>query len=276
MMPRGRPSGHPVSARGRLRRRLCLLSAPPALVLVSAAAKVISVGVVGHWAATDFTHHDIEGLRRDVAWLRVVDVVDPGKTAFAAGDLNVLEGRLGDADDRFGESLSRTDQNRSCPVRINLLLVRETRGDLAARAGDAAGAERFYTAAVGVAAEAPPACFAGNADPDPDRRAVRDQAMPRLQQKLDALRHPPPPVAPPPGAPPAPPPAASPSPPSAPGTSADAGDQGSPGGFAPISPDRLPVVDNGTPPGHRLGPGDPLDRLRTLLDNANAYGDNQE
>ncbi|MGZ4584028.1 MAG: hypothetical protein ACXVYI_06690 [Mycobacterium sp.] len=260
---------HASTARTRLRRRLFLVSAPVAVVLLLAAAKMIVVAAVGHSAATDFRQRDTEALRHDVAWLRIFDVIDPAKTSFAAGDSDVLEGRLRDADDRFSQSLSRSGESQACPVRVNLLLVRETMGDLAARAANTHEAERLYTAALAVATEAPALCFAGNDDPDPDRRATRDEAIPRLQQKLDLLhRAPPTAIAPP-----------QPGPPPPPGGPAPGRDHQSPDGAAvrdPGSPDRIPVVDSGPPPARVLGPGDPLDRLQRLLDNSNASGDNQE
>ena len=254
---------HASTARARLRRRLFLLSAPVAVVLLLAAAKMIVITAVGHSAATDFRRHDTEALRHDVAWLRLFDVIDPAKTSFAAGDSDVLEGRLRDADDRFSESLSRTGESQACPVRVNLLLVRETMGDMAARAGNTHEAEPLYTAALAVATEAPPLCFAGNDDPDPDRRATRDEAVPRLHRKLDLLHRAPPTVIAPPQPGPPPPPGGP-----APGRPLFEPDPG--------SPDRIPVVDSGPPPARVLGPGDPLDRLQRLLDNSNASGDNQE
>lgn len=48
------------------------------------------------------------------------------------------------------------------------------------------------------------------------------------------------------------------------------------GALNPVSPDRLPTGGSGAAPGHRLGTGDPIERLQRLLDNSNAYGDNQE
>lgn len=311
----------PRSARSRLRARLYLFSAPVVVVVLLAAVKMIGVGIVGDSARSDFNRHDIEALRHDVSLLDTFDVIDPAKTSFAAGDLSVLEGRLHDADDRFSQSLSRTDTPQSCPVRINLLLIRETLGDLATRSGKRDDAERLYTAAMRLAEGAPPACFAGNADPNPDRRAIRDTAMTRLQQKLDLLHRPPgpppPPAAtvtrqPPPtsltplgSAPPLPglPPSSTP-PSTSPGPQPTAGSGPGPnmpelpqsgstegpvvgpdnpnqdpdgaGVLNPVSPDRIPIAGNGGAPGHSLGPGDSPDRLRRLLDNANAYGDNRE
>jgi hypothetical protein len=317
-----RSKSRPASARIRLRRRLYLFSAPVVAMLVLAAAKAILVGIVGNSAIPDFTRHDIEALRDDVSLLSIFDVIDPAKTSFVAGDLSVLEGRLQDADARFTDSFSRTDERQSCPVRVNLLLIRETLGDLATRAGDKQQAEHLYTAGLTLANDAPPACFAGNADPNPDRRAIREHSVLRLHQKLEILRRPPaaapPPasiVVPPPpptsltqltsapplpglpessapsstapgqGAAPAPEPGPNmPEPPETgtasgpilgPDGDSDEGPEG-PGPLNPVSPDRLPTGGDGAAPGHRLGSGVPLDRLRKLLDNSNAYGDNQE
>jgi hypothetical protein len=311
----------PASARIRIRRRLYLFSAPVVAMLVLAAAKAILVGIVGNSAISDFTRHDIEALRDDVLLLSIFDVIDPAKPSFVAGDLSVLEGRLQDADAHFSDSFSRTDERQSCPVRVNLLLIRETLGDLATRAGDQPQAEQLYTAGLKLANEAPPACFAGNADPNPDRRAIREHSVLRLHQKLEIL-HRPPAAAPPPAsivvpppppttltqltsAPPLPGLPESSAPSTAPGQGAapapepgpnmpeppetgtasgpilgpdgdsDEGPEG-PGPLNPVSPDRLPTGGNGAAPGHRLGSGVPLDRLRKLLDNSNAYGDNQE
>lgn len=316
----------PSSPRARLRTRLYLLSAPVIVVLLLAAGKMIGVGIVSNSAVSDFARHDIGALQRDVAFLQRFDVFDPAKTAFAAGDLNVLEGRLHDADGRFGDALARTGGPTSCPVRINLLLVRETLGDLATRAGKKDEAEGLYTDAMTVAQQAPANCFEGNVDPNEDRRAIRADSIPRLQRKIEALHRPPEAPSPPPSTLTAPPPPTSLTPTSgpplpglapgeptpnptgepAPATPTESPvpvpgpgpnmpelpqasgpgpvigpDEGGPpndgpGMLDPISPDRLPAAGNGSAPGHKLGPGAPPDRLRRLLDNSNAYGDNRE
>lgn len=366
-------------SRLRLRRRLYLFSAPVLIVLLAAAAKMISVVIAGDSAISDFDRHDIDALRDDISILEFVDVIDPAKTSFAAGDLMVLEGRLADAEARFQESLSRTDAEASCPVRVNLELVQETLGDIATRGNDKQAAENWYNTAIGVVREAPAQCFEGNDDANEDRRAIRHEALPRLEQKLQNLHRPPPPppappetITPPPpptsltptsgppapgpggGGAPSPSPGASPSQGESPGASPPPGqapggppsagqspdgapspDQ-SPGGggqtpgaepppgpgpnmpspqapeptmtpgpgpnmptpptaaggdapvvgpegggpdvLNPVSPDRLPSVGAGSAPGQRLGvgSGEPLDRLKDLLDNANAHGENRE
>jgi hypothetical protein len=346
-------------SRLRLRRRLLLFSAPVMALVLVAAVKMISVVVVGGSAATDFGRHDIDALADDVAILRTFDVIDPAKTSFADADLLVLEGRLEDAAAGFSDSLSRTGHAQSCPARVNLELVQETLGDLATRGGNKGVAEKWYTSAITVVTQAPGQCFAGNDDPDPDRRAIRAEALPRLQAKLRNLHRPPAPEPPPPTAIPPQPlptsltpmPSAPPIPGQSPGPSPSAGESpgtgpapGSPGGppvpgspgegpapgqpppgpgpnmptpqspeptltpgpgpnmpapptasggdaplvgpeegagpdvLNPVGADRLPSVGSGGQPGQRLGvgSGDPLDRLRILLENANAHGDTSE
>ena len=218
---------NPPRSRLRLRRRLLLCSAPVLALLLAAAAAVVTVLMAGHSAVTAFNNHDIDALRDDVDRLRGFGVIDPAAIAFAEGDLFVLEGRLTDAEARFAESLQRTAADASCPVRINLELIRETLGDLAVRSGRIDDADRLYNGAAAVVADAPGGCFGDNAE----RRAVRADAQPRLQRKLAFIHQPPPP--PPSGVAtvtPAPPP-----PPGSPG--------GTPGPRAPA----LPPIGQGAP-----------------------------
>ncbi|WP_157011701.1 hypothetical protein, partial [Mycobacterium celatum] len=157
-----------------------------------AAAKMISVAVVSNSAVGDFAAHDIAALRDDVSALKSFDVFEPAKTSFADADLAVLEGRLDDASAGFQESLAHIGFAHSCPVRVNLELVTETLGDLAARAGNVQVSEQRYNSAITVVKEAPQGCFAGNDDPDVNRRRIRHEALPRLEQKVANLHKPPP------------------------------------------------------------------------------------
>ena len=227
----------------RLRRRLLVFSAPVAVVLVLALVKSASVVIAGDSAAVDFAARDADALRGDVATLSVANVVEPAKAFFAAGGLAVLEGRLEDAVAQFGESLARTDPSQSCPARINLELVQETLGDRAFESFDAQAAVGWYLSAATVVDDAPGQCFAGNDDSDRQRRAVRNDAADRLENKIDGARVVPPP--PPPPSEPAPPP---PPPP--------------PGGSTPGDQDTQLRLDPGR--------GDPLDRLQQILRDAAA------
>jgi len=233
-----------MTPRQRLRRRLLLFSAPVAVLLVIALLKMCSVVIAGGLAPTDFAQKDTGALRTDVAALDVLNVVEPAKAYFAAGNLAVLDGRLEDADAQFSEALARTAPAESCDTRINLELVRETLGDKAAGVLDVETAVARYRSALTAVNDAPAGCFAGNADPDPERRTVRNQAAARLNQKIDDLQARPP-LPPPPAAVPPPPP--------------------------PPPPAGESTVDE-RDPRLRLNPqsGDPLQRLQQILRDAAA------
>ncbi|MGE2832831.1 hypothetical protein [Mycobacterium sp. SMC-4] len=229
-------------ARLRLRRRLLIGSALPTLIAVVVAVKLISVVVAGGSAQRNFDAGRADAMGTDVAILQMFDVVEPATTAFAAGSHAVLDERLDVADQQFSASLARTRAEESCPVRINLALVRERHGDIDAWEARLDAARARYESALTVIAEAPSGCFAGNDDADPQRRAVRADAAARIAAKIDALGS----VAP--LAPPAPtpPPAAAAAPPVA----------------VPDDPD--------APRQRQLEPdhNDPLEALRQLLQDA--------
>ena len=229
-----------VPSRLRLRRRLLVISAPVVIVALLAAAKLISAVIAGNSAGPHFAASDVSALRTDVSAMRIVNVIEPAKAPFAAGTLAVLEGRLDDADADFSEALGRADASLTCPARVNLELVRERQGDLAAWEGRPDHARTFYSSALAVITDAPHGCFAGNADPDTGRRAARDDAAARLAAKIANLETAPPP---PPVAPPAAPP------PLAGQTSQDPDQQREPLRLHPTA-------------------GDPIERLRQLLEDA--------
>ncbi len=235
-----------IPARLRLRRRLLIYSSPVVAVALLVAIKLFSVVLVGNSTGRDFASGDGGAVRVDAAILGAINVVEPAKAPFAAGTAAVLDGRLYDADAHFTDALVRSDTVGSCPVRVNLELVRETQGDRAAAAGDRARADERYASALAVVDAAPRGCFAGNTDPDPQRHAIRDDAANRLADKRTRLGATPP--APPP--PPPPPPLAAPPPPPPP--------------FATVTGDGREI------PPRRLDPagGDPLDKLQQVLQDA--------
>lgn len=219
------------------RTRLLLWSAPVVVILLLIVAKLTSAYVAGGAAVGDFQRRDADALRDDVSTMQVFDVVDPYSTAFAAGALAVLEGRLEDAEAHFGAAVAH---DATCPALTNLALVVEARGDQFVGVGDGPGALGRYRGALGTVRGAPTSCFADTDEPDAERRDVLTGATDRLTRKIALLERPlappPPPVAPP----PPPPPAGAPSPTG--GSDRDADDR-----------ERI------------LNPGDPLDQLRQLL-----------
>lgn len=233
----------PRPARLRLRRRLLIYSAPLSVLALLIAVKLISVVVAGDSAVSSFARGDGSAVQANAQILGVANLVEPAKAPFTAGAAAVLEGRLEDADAQFSAALARLDAASSCPVRVNLELVRETQGDRAAAAGDRVRADERYASALAVVDGAPHACFAGNTDPDPQRRAIRDDAANRLAAKRNG--------APPEATPPPPPPPAAPPPPPPPP-------------LATVAPDGREI------PPRRLDPGggDPLDKLQQVLQDA--------
>ncbi|RAV17929.1 hypothetical protein DQP55_00045 [Mycolicibacterium sp. GF69] len=191
-------------ARLRLRRRLLVFSAPVAVVALVLAVKLISVVVAGDSAVSHFAQRDADALRGDVSVMSTLNIVEPAKAPFAAGTLAVLDDRLADADAHFVDALGRTPREQSCPVLVNLELVRERQGDVDAWENRPDAARDRYLSALALVETAPESCFADNADPDPDRRAVRRDAAPRLKAKLAGLTAPPPPPVPQPAPPPVP------------------------------------------------------------------------
>ncbi|OBG70748.1 MULTISPECIES: hypothetical protein, partial [unclassified Mycobacterium] len=170
-----------------------LYSAPGTAVALLIALKLLSVAVAGDSAVHSFARGDGDAVAADAAILGLANVVEPAKAPFAAGIAAVLGGRLADADADFTEALAHTDNAGSCPVLVNLELVRETQGDRAAAAGDRSRADERYGSALSIVERAPRACFAGNTDPDQQRRALRDDAPNRLRAKRIALADQPPP-----------------------------------------------------------------------------------
>lgn len=228
-----------------LRKRLILFSAPLALIALIAAVKLVSVVVAGNSAVANFRDGDADGLGGNSSTLNTLNVIERAKAPFTAGTAAVLQGRLDEADARFSEALALTAAEESCPVLVNLELVRERQGDIDGWEGRTDQARQRYQSALAIVAGAPAGCFADNTDPDTERRAVRNDTAPRLEAKIDGLDNapPPPPPPPPPGAPP---PAAPP-------------------------PPAVGATDPEGRPGElRLDPGngDPNDKLRQILQDA--------
>lgn len=181
-----------------LRRRLLLYSAPVVIVVLILVVKLVSVVVAGNAALNHFSESDATALSDDAATLHTLNIIEPEKAPFAAGTAAALRNRLDEADRQFSLALDRTDHDESCAVRINLQLVRETRGDSAAAMFQAQAAAAHYVGAKEVIVGAPADCF--------------DAAAARLDAKIAAVAAPPPPP------PPSPPPVSAPNAP-APGSS---------------------------------------------------------
>jgi len=171
-----------------LRRRLLIYSLPAVVLCVLTIAKVLSAFVAASVASSAYQHRDRATLSTAVSWLKVLDVIEPARTHFAAGNLAVLDDRLEDADRQFSASLSLTDARGSCAARVNLEFVRETQGDRAGFASDVQNALAYYRSAVTVVEQSERGCFAGNNDADPRRQSLRSDALTRLDLKIKSLQ----------------------------------------------------------------------------------------
>ncbi|SKQ52007.1 tetratricopeptide repeat protein [Mycobacteroides abscessus] len=171
-----------------LRRRLVALSVLPALLLLGFAMKLIVMVSTGYAAQSHYLAYDSYSLRDDVRILKSWNIIDSYKAYFTEGDRYVLEGRLAEAETEFKESLKRVDPPESCPVRINLEVVLETRGDLKSADHKREDAKKFWEEALAVTREAPAGCFNTTSEPD---EAVRKHLNETEQRLLDKLKDPP-------------------------------------------------------------------------------------
>ncbi|AMU24678.1 Uncharacterised protein [Mycobacteroides abscessus] len=295
-----------------LRRRLVALSVLPALLLLGFAMKLIVMVSTGYAAQSHYLAYDSYSLRDDVRILKSWNIVDSYKAYFTEGDRYVLEGRLAEAETEFKESLKRVDPPESCPVRINLEVVLETRGDLKSADHKREDATKFWEEALAVTREAPAGCFNTTSEPD---EAVRKHLNETEQRLLDKLKDPPATSA-------SPSPTTSPSPPPSEGGGGGDGGGGQGGGNdpndgqgggndptdgqrggdqngqpnplpgeptqegsspgqptqapTPVGPDRIPT--SGANGANELHPdqGDPADVLKRSLENSTASGTDTE
>ncbi|WP_309075416.1 hypothetical protein [Paenarthrobacter sp.] len=139
----------------RRRSNLALWSAPPALVALAVAAKLLSVGVLGDSAGQSFDAGQQQGVARAASWLQVANILEPHKAHFASGDAQVLAGDFAAARQDFESALKAGSGVDECKVRVNLVLSIEKLGDAA---GDRDAAAQLFREAMASAKDAPPQC----------------------------------------------------------------------------------------------------------------------
>lgn len=165
----------------RRRRRLALWSAPPALLALAVAAKLLSVGVLGATAGQSFDAGEQEGVARAASWLQVANMLEPHKGPFASGDARVLAGDFAAARSDFESALKAGAGVDNCKVRVNLVLSIEKLGDAA---GDQVAAAQLFREAMAAAKGAPPECHtAGPANASGEGESL-DAAEGRLEGKI--------------------------------------------------------------------------------------------
>lgn len=165
----------------RRRLHLALWSAPPALLALAVAAKLLSVGVLGGAAAESYAAGQGNDVARAASWLHVVNFVEPHKAPFASGDARVLAGDFAAARDDFETALQLGPGDDECKVRVNLVLSIEKLGD-AAGGGDAAA--QLFAEGLAAAEGSPPQCHAVGPANAAGEGAALDAAEDRLTNKI--------------------------------------------------------------------------------------------
>ena len=167
----------------RRRRRLALYSAPPALLALAVAAKLLSVGVLGASAGQSFDAGEQEGVAGAASWLQVANLVEPHKGLFASGDAHVLAGDFAAAREDFEAALEAGPGVDECRVRVNLVLSIEKLGDAA---GEPEVAARLFREAKAGVESAPPQCHAVGPANSAGEGENLDAARDRLNGKISA------------------------------------------------------------------------------------------
>jgi hypothetical protein len=171
------------NARRRRRRRLALWSAPPALLALAVAAKLLSVGVLGASAGQSFDAGEQEGVASAASWLQVANILEPHKGLFASGDAHVLAGDFASARKDFESALEAGAGVDECRVRVNLVLSIEKMGD---GAGEPDAAARLFREAKAAVESAPPQCHAEGPANSAGEGESLDSAQDRLDGKISA------------------------------------------------------------------------------------------
>lgn len=170
----------------RRRRLLLLWSGLPVLLVLCLSVKLLSLGVLAGQAATGFEHRDADAVGSAAAGLGTVNVIEPHKAPFAAGDARALAGDFEAARKRFEEALALTGPNDDCVIRVNLVLSIERLGDARLAAKDPTAAGQLFAEALAVVDAAPDGCLASSdQSAAPAAGEKLDQAEARLRQKSE-------------------------------------------------------------------------------------------
>ncbi|WP_040167848.1 tetratricopeptide repeat protein [Microbacterium gorillae] len=176
--------------RGRRRiRRWTAIAAIPLLVIAALlATKIVSMYVFAHGSITSYLAGDGEGTTRAAGGQRPLNIFEPYKAPFNAGDGLALSDKLPESRAEFEEALRLATGVEVCPVRINLALIMERQGDALRQGGDPAAAQPYYQEALTVLADMPEECSSKSAqqnssDPNRDMGDSADQARKRVQEK---------------------------------------------------------------------------------------------
>ncbi|UXM90036.1 hypothetical protein [Paenarthrobacter sp. JL.01a] len=161
----------------RRRRRLALWSAPVAVLALAAAAKLLSVGILGGTAEGGFAAGNREAVAQAATWLGVANVLEPHKAPFASGDAAVLAGDFTAARTEFEVALKSGPGTDECKVRVNLALTIEK---LADSAEESEAKDRLVGEALAVIEAASSQCH----EPGPANAAGEGETLDAAKDRL--------------------------------------------------------------------------------------------
>ncbi len=182
--------------RRRIRRWVALGTLPLTLAAFLLAVKLLSMYPLAHQAIVSHVMGDHSGTVRAGQGQEFLNIVERHKAPFNHGVGLASAGQLPEARAKFEEALDLASGLDVCPVRVNLALVIERMGDLAAREGAADKAMALYGEALLITIETPPECDSPEADQassDPDRslQDTLDDLEERLRDKQQQSGQPP-------------------------------------------------------------------------------------
>jgi hypothetical protein len=168
-------------ARLRQRRRLVVWSVPVVVMLLLVAGKLFATVAWGEDARQAYAGGNITATEEAARRLGFLNVLEPHKAPFALGDARVMAEDYEGARAAFEEALTRAPggTEESCQIRVNLVLTLERLASAATAAGRTAAAAAYVARLDDVVAQAPPACFEGDAQ-DEEGQQLRD-----AQQRAD-------------------------------------------------------------------------------------------
>ncbi len=171
-----------------LRRKLILASAPIVLLAILAALRFLSLNVVANQAITAYEAKDKKAAMDTAERLGWVNLVERWRYPFAIGDAHVVAAHEDLARPWFESALDLVPKGGrdECVVRVNLGLVYEHLGDLAAAREHADEARQFYEKGLATTKIAPNTCDKPDASNRNPQQELND-ANKRMTGKNGAL-----------------------------------------------------------------------------------------
>ncbi|MGI8647377.1 MAG: tetratricopeptide repeat protein [Mycobacteriales bacterium] len=185
--PRGRGNlpgrvAQPVRSRRSRRRLLLAWSAPVALIVLALAVRMVGMTIVNDHAIDAFGNGRYGPSSTGFERLQTANVLERWVAPFNRGDSLYEQKRYGQAAEEFRRALGLASADRSCMVRVNLVLTIESIGDAKLAAKSLQDAVHSYQSALSIVDAA--SCPLGTTQHTGEQLA---QAYAEIVAKLKAL-----------------------------------------------------------------------------------------